>query len=193
MKAIVSRLVSIEEMAGMDVLCADKTGTLDQERADARRTAADGRRRRATTCCAPRRSPRERDAPDAIDGAILAGLADADGLAGLQDRGRSSPFDPVSKRAEAEVEHDGKRFQRRQGRAAGDRRPLPAGRRGASAPSRRRSTRTPARASAPSAWRGRTKRETGRSSAWCRCSIRRATTAPPPSPPPRRWGSTSRW
>ena len=28
MKAIVSRLVSIEEMAGMDVLCSDKTGTL---------------------------------------------------------------------------------------------------------------------------------------------------------------------
>ena len=28
MKAIVSRLVAIEEMAGMDVLCADKTGTL---------------------------------------------------------------------------------------------------------------------------------------------------------------------
>ena len=28
MKAIVSRLVAIEEMAGMDILCADKTGTL---------------------------------------------------------------------------------------------------------------------------------------------------------------------
>ena len=28
MKAIVSRLVSIEEMAGMDILCSDKTGTL---------------------------------------------------------------------------------------------------------------------------------------------------------------------
>ena len=28
MKAIVSRLVSIEEMAGMDMLCCDKTGTL---------------------------------------------------------------------------------------------------------------------------------------------------------------------
>ena len=31
MKTIVSRLVSIEEMAGMDILCSDKTGTLHQE------------------------------------------------------------------------------------------------------------------------------------------------------------------
>ena len=28
MKAIVSRLVSIEEMAGVNTLCSDKTGTL---------------------------------------------------------------------------------------------------------------------------------------------------------------------
>ena len=30
MKAIVSRLQSIEEMAGIDILCSDKTGTLTQ-------------------------------------------------------------------------------------------------------------------------------------------------------------------
>lgn len=32
LKAIVSRLVAIEELAGMDVLCADKTGTLTQNK-----------------------------------------------------------------------------------------------------------------------------------------------------------------
>ncbi|WP_440945551.1 hypothetical protein ACSAZL_15705 [Methanosarcina sp. T3] len=30
--AIVSKLVSIEEMAGMDVLCSDKTGTITQNK-----------------------------------------------------------------------------------------------------------------------------------------------------------------
>jgi len=29
-KAIVSKLVAIEELAGVDVLCADKTGTLTE-------------------------------------------------------------------------------------------------------------------------------------------------------------------
>jgi H+-transporting ATPase len=31
-RAIVSRLVAIEELAGMDILCADKTGTLTQNK-----------------------------------------------------------------------------------------------------------------------------------------------------------------
>ena len=30
-QAVVSRLVAIEELAGVDVLCADKTGTLTQD------------------------------------------------------------------------------------------------------------------------------------------------------------------
>ena len=41
-QAIVSKLVAIEELAGVDVLCADKTGTLDPEQADARRSVLSG-------------------------------------------------------------------------------------------------------------------------------------------------------
>ena len=41
-QAIVSRLVAIEELAGVDVLCSDKTGTLDPEQADPGRSVRRG-------------------------------------------------------------------------------------------------------------------------------------------------------
>jgi len=107
-KAIVSRLVSIEEMAGMDVLCSDKTGTLtkneltlgDPEPA-ANVSAADLLFAARLAC--------ERDASDAIDAAILGGDEDTDidGYTIAAFR----PFDPVSKRAEADVAGDGQRFK----------------------------------------------------------------------------------
>ncbi len=109
MKAIVSRLVSIEEMAGMDVLCSDKTGTLTKNELtlgdpvligsddrDALMLAA------ALTCA--------RDAPDAIDAAILAGFGDEDAFAGYEVA-HFEPFDPVRKRADAEIHADGKAFR----------------------------------------------------------------------------------
>jgi H+-transporting ATPase len=109
MKAIVSRLVSIEEMAGMDVLCADKTGTLTKNElslADPVPIEAAGPEdvvlAAALTC--------EREAPDAIDAAILSGLGERISLADYEVR-RLTPFDPVRKRAEAEVQSGGRTFQ----------------------------------------------------------------------------------
>ncbi len=109
MQAIVSRLVAIEEMAGMDLLCSDKTGTLTKNEltlgepvpvgaggADALLLAA------ALTC--------ERDSPDAIDTAVLQGMADPDRLAGYRVL-HYTPFDPVRKRAEAEVAYGEERFR----------------------------------------------------------------------------------
>ncbi|PTW49639.1 plasma-membrane proton-efflux P-type ATPase [Rhodovulum kholense] len=101
MKAIVSRLVSIEEMAGVDVLCSDKTGTLtlnqltvETPRPAAGATADDLLLAAALACNA--------NAPDAIDQAVLAA---ADGIEARRDYKLSTftPFDPVSKRTLAEA------------------------------------------------------------------------------------------
>jgi H+-transporting ATPase len=103
MKAIVSRLVSIEELAGVDVLCADKTGTLTRNEltlGDLQPEA--GVETRELLLAAQLAS--NRDAPDAIDAAVLA-APDAD-VAGYRALA-FTPFDPVSKRTEARVEKDG--------------------------------------------------------------------------------------
>ncbi len=108
MKAIVSRLVSIEETAGMDILCSDKTGTLTKNQL----TLGEAQPARGATLdelmLAAALSSR-RDAPDAIDSAILAGEPAAATLDSYALRA-FRPFDPVVKRAEADVEAKGVRF-----------------------------------------------------------------------------------
>ena len=109
-QAIVSRLVAIEELAGVDILCADKTGTLTQNKltlgdpfcvkgVSAEQIILDG-------ALASRA-----DNNDVIDLAVLAGLKD--------DRALKSckvvhfvPFDAVHKRTGATVKgKDGKSFK----------------------------------------------------------------------------------
>ncbi len=108
MKAIVSRLVSIEEMSGMDVLCADKTGTLTRnELALAEPVLVAAKSREEVTLAAALTC--EREAPDAIDAAILAGLAEGD-LAEARVL-HLDPFDPVRKRAEARVRMGDREFR----------------------------------------------------------------------------------
>ena len=109
LKAIVSRLVSIEEMAGMDMLCSDKTGTLTKnELTLGEIEPAPGITRDELILAAVLAS--RRDAPDAIDAAILAGAPVGAKLAGFAVKA-FHPFDPVAKRAEAEIERDGRRFK----------------------------------------------------------------------------------
>lgn len=100
LKAIVSRLEVIEEMAGMDVLCSDKTGTLTQNRLSLGKPVVQGGIASSEVVLAGALASKEEDR-DPIDLAILAGL----GLSEL-DRYRQeafTPFDPVSKRATARV------------------------------------------------------------------------------------------
>ncbi|MGA7540046.1 MAG: plasma-membrane proton-efflux P-type ATPase [Steroidobacteraceae bacterium] len=98
-QAIVSRLVSIEELAGMDLLCSDKTGTLTQNRLTLGTPCAlQGVPPAEIIRCAALASRREDEDP--IDAAVLSGVGASSGDYGLKVV-HFQPFDPVSKRTEA--------------------------------------------------------------------------------------------
>lgn len=98
MKAIVSRLVSIEELAGVDVLCADKTGTLTRNALTvAEPLPAEGIEKTELMLAA--RIASNRNDPDPIDRAVLT--AKSDSAQATYEERSFIPFDPVSKRTEA--------------------------------------------------------------------------------------------
>ncbi|WP_167104581.1 plasma-membrane proton-efflux P-type ATPase [Mycobacterium sp. DL592] len=100
-QAIVSRLVAIEELAGVDVLCADKTGTLTQNALTLGTPfAIDGVTAATVILDAALASRADNDDP--IDRAVLGGLDDAAALQGYTVT-HFAPFDPVHKRTEASV------------------------------------------------------------------------------------------
>jgi len=101
MKAIVTRLESIEEMAGMDILCSDKTGTLTQNKLTLGEPVLfDAQTPQELILAAALASKAENK--DAIDLAVLAGLTDQPTLAEYQQL-KFVPFDPVGKRTEASI------------------------------------------------------------------------------------------
>jgi len=113
-EAIVSKLVAIEEMAGVDVLCSDKTGTITKNEL----TLADVQPLQEFTATdvllfgslASRAEDR-----DPIDAAILAKAEEDSTLGarlGTYEATDFTPFDPVSKRTEATVGgQDSSRFK----------------------------------------------------------------------------------
>jgi H+-transporting ATPase len=109
MKAIVARLESIEEMAGMDILCSDKTGTLTENRLTLGDPIVFGEGDIQSLILNAVLASKEEDR-DAIDLAIVKGLKSRDALAGCRQKS-FVPFDPVRKRTEATVEaSDGRVF-----------------------------------------------------------------------------------
>ena len=103
-KAIVSRLQSIEEMAGVDILCCDKTGTLTQNKLTLGDPVPFEASSRQELILAGSLASKEED-QDAIDQAVMGGLEGPDALKRYQQV-KFVPFDPVGKRTEATVKDD---------------------------------------------------------------------------------------
>jgi H+-transporting ATPase len=98
-KAIVSKLSSIEEMAGVDVLCSDKTGTLTRNQLTVGAPILFEANDPQDCILAAALASRSEDR-DAIDSAVTAALKDPAGLRAWAQTG-FVPFDPITKRTEA--------------------------------------------------------------------------------------------
>jgi len=109
-EAIVSRLASIEELAGTDVLCSDKTGTLTQNRLTLGDPfAIEGITDDQVIQSAAMASRAENQ--DTIDLAVIGALKNDQSLKNYQVI-HFQPFDPVHKRTEATLKaQDGGTFR----------------------------------------------------------------------------------
>ena len=108
-EAIVTRLSAIEELAGVDVLCSDKTGTLTQDKLTLGDPFTVNGIPADQAILYGALASRAED-KDTIDLAVIGGVKDEKALKSYQVL-HFKPFDPVHKRTEATVKGaDGKQF-----------------------------------------------------------------------------------
>ncbi|KAI9458885.1 plasma-membrane proton-e [Lactarius psammicola] len=114
-EAIVQKLTAIESLAGVDVLCTDKTGTLTANQLSVHEPwVVEGVDLDWMLTVAVLASSHNVKALDPIDKVTVVTLKNypkaKENLKGGWVTHKFSPFDPVSKRITAEVEKDGKRY-----------------------------------------------------------------------------------
>jgi H+-transporting ATPase len=106
-EAIVSKLVAIEEMAGVDILCADKTGTITKNELTVAEVKGYGGASEEQVLVMAALASKEED-KDPIDNAILEAVKQkgfGEDIKSYQQV-EFKPFDPVIKRTEAKVKDD---------------------------------------------------------------------------------------
>ncbi len=112
-EAIVSKLVAIDEMAGVDILCADKTGTITKNELTVGEVKLFKKYTENDVMLYAALASREED-KDPIDDAIITKARSLDGMPASTSSYKVSsfkPFDPVSKRTEATVDGKDGSFQ----------------------------------------------------------------------------------
>ena len=109
-KAIVSKLVAIEEMAGMDVLCSDKTGTITKNELSIAEIKTLENSTVDNVLLISTLASREED-NDPIDNAVIMKASEV--IQGISHQYKVlsfKPFDPISKRTEAVIEGPDKKI-----------------------------------------------------------------------------------
>ncbi|MEW5820508.1 MAG: plasma-membrane proton-efflux P-type ATPase, partial [Cyanobacteriota bacterium] len=116
-EVIISKLVAIEEMAGMDILCSDKTGTITKNQLTITELKPIGNFNEDDILVYGSLASKAEN-HDPIDDAVIGKMAANETLKNRHDNCKQEnflPFDPVKKRTEAEILENGKKVKASKG------------------------------------------------------------------------------